>query len=793
MERTLQDVLDRLDRLEGRPVLDVRTGPPPFILPEPPPMREQPIGSSWLEVIPDHPPSPPMAAPERESSSVDDIEYKIGMTGLLKGGAVIVILGLLYLVALGIKSGVITLTHQFIGEIVLCLGFIGIGQWKRGEREDFGQILTGIGSCGLYFSFTGAHVFKNLYEGETLVVLFLGWSLVNLVYSYLQSSRTFLVIGLVGGLIGSMLPMDKDLAQTTAILHFLVIVPTSFIIIKNRWNGLSALMWCLSVAALTPVFFSQEPWLVRMMAMYGSGLIACFVYAKTFEKSANDPYATFLPVVASITAIGGLLLDHRAFVSSSTGTNPQHGSHQVLVLSALLALMAYGLRSQKLAAGVLALTAVGIAAILAPIGLTRTPEAFTFLTISVALGVATVKFKSQTLSWMGWIVFGLSLVAYISPWSSDVFLATYETHFLIYAIFGAATQSWANQKLGQSSQAATLVASLLGLPMMLRISDIWVAPAWSGREERAMFVGLGVFTAYSLILGYRNKWSGFVGIAYAGVVATLIAYNLGGKYPAGVETLIVLYVGLMAVALPWIANRCEFPEINTQIGAAAGLVVFLVCRLSVIWLCDQGPLSLLNAVAVGLLGCAHFGALLTMRFGWSGTAVIGWGVALMSAVLAFFSNDGMMFETRRSEPFGMQMGLLLAAISAVLISGLASKRFDQQTKATEVACAVVILPLWTRVGHLLLTEVVGIKDAPAVTAAWIIYACITIGIGFRFNLQALRFFSFSVFGLTIAKVMLFDLSGLDPGIRVVILLFLGIAMIVGGYVYIRVKAREDSR
>ncbi|MEQ1934622.1 MAG: DUF2339 domain-containing protein, partial [Fimbriimonadaceae bacterium] len=643
-----------------------------------------------------------------------------------------------------------------------------------------------------YFSFAGAHSFKHLYEGETLVVLFLGWSLVNLGYSYWQSSRTFLVIGLVGGLIGSVMPMQKDRALMTAILHFLVILPTSVIIVRNRWNGLSALMWCLSVFALTPVFFSHEPWLTRMIAMYGSGLLACYVYARTFEESKFDSYATFLPFVATVTAIGGMLLDHSEFVSTSSGTNPQHGSHQVLVLSALLGLMAYHLRSQKLVSGVLALTAVGIAAIMAPVGLARTPEAFTFLTISLVLAGATVRLKSVPLSWLAWIVYGLGLLAYISPWSTDVFLSTYETPFLLFAIAAAAVHSWVNKQLGQESQAATLVASGLALPMMLRLSHLWIAPAWGNSDARAMFVGLGVFTLYSVALSYRRAWSGFVAVGYGGMIATLIAYNLSAKTPPLVETLMVLYVVALAISLPWVANRSKIPEVNVQIGAVGALVAFMVCRLSVVWLSDTGLVSLTAAQAIGLLICAHVGAILGKRFGWAGTVVVGWVTACLAAFLAFFSYDAMTLGIARPESLAMQLGLLGASVTAFLLCGYASKPYDLRSRTTEVACAILILPLWSRIGHQVFTEFVGIKDAPAITASWIIYACITIALGFRFKIQALRFFSFAVFGLTIVKVMLFDLSGLDPGIRVVILLFLGLAMIVGGYVYIRAKAGQEK-
>ena len=220
--------------------------PPPFDFdltrePEPP----RPKFTPWPQPIPPpfvvqaeeepKPASPPHVA-QRESRprDIDEVEYKIGSKGLLWLGAAAIVVGLIFLVAIAISRQWISPAMQFGGEIALCLSFIGIGFWKRNEKEEFGQLLTGIGSCGLYLSFAGAHVYKGVISGETLVASFVALSLANLGFAFWRSSRSFLTIGLIGGLVASALPMRKNKIGLNVILFNLILLPTTLIVRKNK-------------------------------------------------------------------------------------------------------------------------------------------------------------------------------------------------------------------------------------------------------------------------------------------------------------------------------------------------------------------------------------------------------------------------------------------------------------------------------------------------------------------------------------------------------------------------------
>ena len=167
----------------------------------------------------------------------EDAELKFGSVILPRVGAGMALLGIGYLVALSIQRGWITPTMQFAGAIVLCLLAIGIGLFKRQEKFDFGQLMIGLGSCGLYVTFAAGHVFQNLYSGETLIGAFVVLSFANLLYGALTPSKTFVSIGLLGGLVASMLPMDQGKDVVSLWLHAAILAPTAWIVgARKAWS-----------------------------------------------------------------------------------------------------------------------------------------------------------------------------------------------------------------------------------------------------------------------------------------------------------------------------------------------------------------------------------------------------------------------------------------------------------------------------------------------------------------------------------------------------------------------------
>lgn len=221
-------------------------------------------------------------------------------SGFPKIGATLMVLGISYLIKLAVQHGWITPIMLFCGAIALCLGLIGFGQWKQSEQEEFGQIVTGIGTCGMFITFAGGHIYQNLYSGETLVGLFLGWSLVNLTYAWWRGSRSFLGIGLFGGLIACWMPVQKDAFNLSLAFHALMALSTLAIVVRHRWPLMACITWLsVLVSALPICMLASNEWLVRVIFVEGLGILAtlAFIFASDAEEGKEK-------IAAILTMIG---------------------------------------------------------------------------------------------------------------------------------------------------------------------------------------------------------------------------------------------------------------------------------------------------------------------------------------------------------------------------------------------------------------------------------------------------------------------------------------------------------
>ncbi|HSI71636.1 MAG TPA: DUF2339 domain-containing protein, partial [Fimbriimonas sp.] len=157
-ESVLEEILRRVSRIESRladheerlRAFERERGleaVKAYQAPAPPPVQEPVLPPVYTA-----PPPPRTAvfqAPPVRAKTID-AEYQIGAKVLPYTGGAVVIIGLAYLVSLAVGRGLITPAMLWWGVNLLSLLFIGVGQWKREEKEQFGQILTAVGSCGLY-------------------------------------------------------------------------------------------------------------------------------------------------------------------------------------------------------------------------------------------------------------------------------------------------------------------------------------------------------------------------------------------------------------------------------------------------------------------------------------------------------------------------------------------------------------------------------------------------------------------------------------------------------------------
>jgi len=81
----------------------------------------------------------------------------------------------------------------------------------------------------------------------------------------------------------------------------------------------------------------------------------------------------------------------------------------------------------------------------------------------------------------------------------------------------------------------------------------------------------------------------------------------------------------------------------------------------------------------------------------------------------------------------------------------------------------------------------------AVSLSWVVLAVILIAIGLVRDIKGFRLLALALFGITLSKIMLYDLSNLDMVFRVLILLIVGAILLGISFIYQRKDRKEDRK
>ena len=157
---------------------------------------------------------------------------------------------------------------------------------------------------------------------------------------------------------------------------------------------------------------------------------------------------------------------------------------------------------------------------------------------------------------------------------------------------------------------------------------------------------------------------------------------------------------------------------------------------------------------------------------WRGFIPGGWVAWALGSCTVCLLEPGARF------PAPTQLALLAVSIPCLLANVRTSAALTSDRVLLTAVSVISVWALFSRFAYVLLTlPGIGLKAAPAVTLPWILYAIALIAIGFAFRARYLRYLSFAVFGATLVKIFAYDLTDLDPGIRVVLLMLLGLGMV----------------
>ncbi len=85
----------------------------------------------------------------------------------------------------------------------------------------------------------------------------------------------------------------------------------------------------------------------------------------------------------------------------------------------------------------------------------------------------------------------------------------------------------------------------------------------------------------------------------------------------------------------------------------------------------------------------------------------------------------------------------------------------------------------------------GLAEQLTLSVTWALYAVVLIAIGIRKKYAPARYFAIALFGLTVAKVLMNDIAGLDRFYRMLTVLAVGVLLLVASYLYQR-RTADDA-
>ncbi len=807
LESLMRELAVRVLVLEQRiaaPAGEAPPEPPPVLRSAPPPARDRRT-ESQSEKPSFEPASEPPQKPARDIEA-EEFEYRIGARVLPWAGAIVVLVALGYLVGVGIQRGWIGPGVQFASALALSFAFIGVGFWRREEKEEFGKLLIGIGSCGAYLTFAGGHVFHKLYLGETLVALFAAWSLLNLAFSYWSFSRSFLVIGLLGGLSAALMPLRESNTTLNAALHFAIVAPAVLIAYRHGWRSFLAGIWVVSTAALVPAMLHDTAWAFRVSVLYANCILTVSAYAAASDKRDIESFSAFPPLALMATGFGGLMIRNDAYAAL----------HEAILGSAACAAALFC--RVPAARGILASSGVAAALLWGPLGFRGLAPAAIDTALALALALVSGWFGSQARQGpeqgapatprlaltLGSVLFGVAVCYYSAQASLFAPAIEQELALLAGMVLAIGALGWAGSRIGSGTQLCAVIASLAAFPLISRALWLLGGPASFIGPEAMLVFGWAVLGLTLAVVGSRSAWpvARDLGVLMIALAAGYYAVNIAVRETAfGLESSL-LSVLILATALAGTfqvggADRDARRVYSSCVMLVAGS---LAARLGFLLLSHAAPAwpkEVLAAVPLALIGVG-FGSF-AIRGERHAAAFAGASFAACAFTQAV--RIGLEFGERVQPAIVAQASVLpsvlaLAASAAALgIAGIASTRFPS---VKNVGLGLAALGVWAHVSQLGLILLgdsgLGLSQEWSLTAAWTLYAGCLLAGGFAGDKPTLRYWGLCVFGATVGKVFLFDLAAtIDPLIRVGMLFALGTAMLAASLWYIRRQAHLGER
>jgi uncharacterized membrane protein len=339
---------------------------------------------------------------------------------------------------------------------------------------------------------------------------------------------------------------------------------------------------------------------------------------------------------------------------------------------------------------------------------------------------------------------------------------------------------------------AVPIVSLIGTIPFWGLYVIGSFGAASFRDELLVAVVLYAIFASTLFLAWRkNESPDGWRIAVAAINSAWFFIGLSAMGSGHHTTLAVVFLAIAALHLIvgtrskqrvqfWLATIAltfALPSIAGSFDAVASPLV-VATALHVAWLVE--------ATLVGILGARWNDRVLVVLAG----AVFA-TVVLLSLVMGRPEEWPLAFN----EYF---VSLLGAAIGVALVRRELHARLTVNHFATafgkilvDLLALIAISPEAMKLGRLVNPHAGTAGETVALSVAWALYAGVLIVAGIRSKDAVFRWEGLALFGITVLKVLVYDLTDFDIVFRVVSALVLGVVMLIVAYLYqARLKAAQ---
>ena len=639
--------------------------------------------------------------------------------------------------------------------------------------------MIGLGSAGLYASFGGGYVFKHLYDLNVLVALFVILSGINLAFGYWKCSKSFVAVGLLGGLSAAAMPMRTENVALDYALHFLVLLSCVGIISHRRWFGIAVLLWIVSHVALIPASISTFDHTWRVGAVYLNAALTLYACGKSFKPSEGDRFGASLTILIFLSGLASIGMD---------------GGHRGSVFATALAIagtfVGWMMGGEKVSKQAIWLGSLLVLSVITPIGFDQRNAALIYAAESIVLSAIAIRLENNRVGWVGFTALCLSIVSYqVSGVSLTIEVAVMSTQVesLLLGLISTSIilSIWLAARKGSTdfSDGAYLFGSAALVACFVRATNILLPPsalALSGND--ASFFGLSIASIILVGFAIRLKRIGlYVSAALAGCTTAVLAFlrepNAGLQWLTALG-LLSTAVSVVLISQSMLQNRKW--EFNAQTHVAAGVALSAVF-IRMIQIAGSHSAQTFDQNTIVYLGFGILNVVWTALCIWKRSTH---NLTMAWLSLLFAAGSGVGIEALPTALWFRPALLLTALLTLSTLYWItrSSSTVEKWVSGALVAGSWLLTTFLMR--DLLTRPSVGMKDASAITVSWVVVAITLIVIGFALDRRYLRYGSLGIFTATVIKVFLVDLSTLDSVVRVAILMLLGFGMVGVGYWYI---------